>query len=78
MFIKGMVTKCVAGVYEIFTENGEYVNCYARGKFRNKKISPLVGDRIIAEISDMQDDDNTIKEIFKRKNQNNKKIYKKL
>ncbi len=68
MTVKGTITKCVAGVYEIFSENGEYLNCYARGKFRNKKVSPMVGDKVVVEKSERLED-NTIIGIDERKNQ---------
>ncbi|OPJ61761.1 ribosome small subunit-dependent GTPase A [Clostridium oryzae] len=42
----GTIIKGIGGFYYIKLENGEVVECKARGKFRNNKISPMVGDKV--------------------------------
>lgn len=42
--------------------------CRARGLFRKKGISPLVGDRVIFELTDTEDVEGNIVEILERKN----------
>lgn len=44
--VKGIILKGIAGFYYVKTENGLY-ECKARGKFKNKKLTPLVGDRVL-------------------------------
>ena len=43
---KGIIVKGIGGFYYISYENNIY-ECKARGKFRNKKITPLVGDYVL-------------------------------
>ena len=43
---KGIIVKGIGGFYYISYENNIY-ECKARGKFRNKKIIPLVGDYVL-------------------------------
>ncbi|MBE6859823.1 MAG: ribosome small subunit-dependent GTPase A [Ruminococcus sp.] len=45
----GIITKCLGGLYTIESPDGIY-ECKARGVFRNKGISPYVGDYV--EFSD--------------------------
>lgn len=56
----GIITKCVGGLYTVETPDGIY-ECKARGIFRNRRISPYVGDRV--ELND-----GVITEILDRKN----------
>lgn len=58
---KGIIIKGIGGFYYIKTDNGEIVECKARGVFRKKKITPMVGDRV--EVSNGQ-----ILEILERTN----------
>lgn len=44
--VKGIILKGIAGFYYVKTEDGLY-ECKARGKFKNKKLTPLVGDRVL-------------------------------
>lgn len=46
---QGVIIKGIAGFYYVKTEDGEIVECKARGKFRKAKITPLVGDRVSIE-----------------------------
>lgn len=63
--IKGTIIKGIGGFYYIDTEDG-VVECKARGRFRNKNLSPCVGDRV--EISLDSDGRGSIDKIYDRKN----------
>jgi len=41
----GTICKGIAGFYYVWS-NGQMFECKARGKFRNSKITPLVGDHV--------------------------------
>ncbi|MEF9952518.1 MAG: ribosome small subunit-dependent GTPase A [Clostridium sp.] len=43
---QGVIVKGIAGFYYVKIKSGEIIECKARGKFRKRKISPLVGDRV--------------------------------
>lgn len=43
--IQGIIIKALSGFYYVKTENG-IIECKARGAFRNKNNSPLVGDNV--------------------------------
>lgn len=58
---KGIIIKAVGGLYTIESLDGIY-ECRARGIFRKKNISPMVGDNILFS------DENVITDIFPRKN----------
>ena len=57
----GRITRIISNLYTVEAEGKSY-NCRARGKFRNDKLIPLVGDYV--EISD----ENYILDIKERKN----------
>ncbi len=63
----GMIIKCLAGVYDVLID-GEIFSAYAAGKFRNQKISPLVGDNVAVKFSDRDGEKNLITDILPRKN----------
>ena len=56
----GIIIKCLGGLYTVESPDGIY-ECKARGVFRNRGISPCVGDRVNIE-------DGVISEIAERKN----------
>lgn len=56
----GIIIKCLGGLYSVESPDGIY-ECKARGVFRNRGISPCVGDRVNIE-------DGVISEIADRKN----------
>ncbi|NLT09797.1 MAG: ribosome small subunit-dependent GTPase A [Ruminococcus sp.] len=56
----GIITKCLGGLYTVESPDGIY-ECKARGVFRNRGISPCVGDRVALE-------NGVISEIAPRKN----------
>lgn len=62
-----LIIGLIAGRYKILL-NGNIYNCIARGIFRKYSQSPIVGDRVVVEKIDKQDE-YIIKEILKRKNE---------
>ncbi len=62
---EGIIVKGNGGFYYVDTGN-EIIECKARGHFRNKKVSPCVGDRVQIEID--FDKKGAINKIFERKN----------
>ena len=62
---EGIILKALSGFYYVDTEKG-LIECHARGLFRKKCDSPLVGDRVKIEI--LSDGTGVIKEILDRKN----------
>jgi ribosome biogenesis GTPase len=63
--IEGIITKGIGGFYYVKTESG-VIECRARGIFREKKITPLVGDRVTIRIN-QEDNKGYIEEIHERK-----------
>lgn len=63
--VEGRLIKGIGGFYYVETAESVY-ECKARGIFRKKKITPLVGD--IVSISIQENAENTIDEIKERKN----------
>lgn len=61
----GIIVKLTGGFYYVEVD-GEIYECKARGSFRNKEMSPVVGDKV--RISVMDDGYHSIEEIFERKN----------
>lgn len=61
---EGIIIKGIAGFYYVEIDNQKVIECKARGKFRREKITPVVGDKAIIEISD--DDKGVILEILPR------------
>ncbi|GAF36749.1 ribosome small subunit-dependent GTPase A [Lentilactobacillus farraginis] len=62
---KGKIYQSLAGFYDVHTENQVY-RTRARGNFRKRKITPLVGDDVEFQIED--DNQGYILEILPRKN----------
>lgn len=60
----GRIIKIVSNDYTVKCEDGNTYICKARGVFRNKKITPLVGDFV-----KIKKEKNLIEEIMKRKNE---------
>ena len=65
MKLNGLIVKGIGGFYYGETADG-LSECKARGVFRKKRITPLVGDKV--SISVITNADNTIDDIFERKN----------
>lgn len=60
----GIIVKALSGFYYVKTEEGIYT-CKARGNFRQKGVSPLVGDRV--EITLSPDFTGAVESIMPRK-----------
>jgi len=63
---EGRIIKALSGFYYVQTEDVTY-QCKGRGVFRNRKITPLVGDFVQFEIND--ENEGYIMEIKPRKNE---------
>ncbi len=63
--LDGRIIKGIGGFYYVETAEAVY-ECKARGVFRQKKITPLVGDLVSITVN--ENAENTIDEIKKRKN----------
>ena len=51
-YIKGIIIKGLGGLYEIHTEDGNRINCKAKGSFRHDRITPYSGDNVIVRQTD--------------------------
>lgn len=67
MILTGTIVKSVSGFYYVQTEQGIY-ECRARGVFRNKKQTPLVGDRCETEVLDEKEQKGNVITLLERKN----------
>lgn len=63
--LTGTILKGIGGFYYVSTEKG-IIECHARGKFRKKDLSPIVGDRITLTLA--SDGTGSIDTIHPRKN----------
>ena len=66
--LEGRIMKGVAGDYTILLKSGESVLAKPRGLFRNRKLTPTVGDFCIIEPSGDPDIPYAISDILPRKN----------
>ena len=60
---KGVIIRIISNLYTVFSDNKTY-ECRSRGKFRNDKITPLVGDFVVFD-----DKTNYILKVLDRKNE---------
>lgn len=65
--IKGIIFKGIGGFYYVKCANVLY-ECKARGKFKNDKVVPMVGDYVSISIYDAEKKLGVIEEIHERKN----------
>ncbi|MDA9471245.1 ribosome small subunit-dependent GTPase A [Enterococcus sp. 5H] len=65
-FLKGQIRKALSGFYYIYVD-GETFQTRARGNFRNRKITPLVGDEVMFESDNLTD--GYLLEVFPRHNE---------
>lgn len=63
--LEGRIMKALSGFYYVKTEDGTYA-CKGRGVFRNKKITPFVGDMV--RLRKSGDKEGYITEVFPRRN----------
>lgn len=64
--LKGQIRKALSGFYYIYSD-GETYQTRARGNFRNRNITPLVGDNVFFESNNLTD--GYLLEIFPRHNE---------
>lgn len=60
---KGVIIRIISNLYTVLSDNKTY-ECRSRGKFRNDKITPLVGDFVVFDTTT-----NYILEVLPRKNE---------
>ncbi len=65
--LQGRITKALSGFYYVTTQDGQTYQTRARGVFRNKNITPLVGDYV--EFTTQEGQDGTVNKILERKNE---------
>lgn len=65
-YIKGQIRKAISGFYYVHAD-GETYQTRGRGNFRNRKITPLVGDQVLFESENKTD--GYLLEVMTRKNQ---------
>ncbi len=66
--MQGIIIGNISNTYKIEMAEKIYT-AYARGKFKNQDIKPLVGDRVEIELTDQQKSEAIIEEILPRKNE---------
>lgn len=66
--IEGIIISGVGGLYSVRSDSGENFPCRAKGAFRRKGLSPLVGDRVSIRPPEASGKEYFIEEIFERKN----------
>ncbi len=65
---KGTIIKALSGYYYVKSEEeNEIYQCRGRGNFRKRKLTPLVGDEVAFESTNLTD--GYVLEIFERKNE---------
>lgn len=62
--MEGIIIKNISNDYTVKTNNNDLIVCKPRGKFRNDKLTPLVGDKVVID-----EKEKVILEIKKRKNE---------
>lgn len=65
----GRIIRGIAGFYYVWTESGEVLECKAKGVFRNRSLTPLVGDLVSVEITEKSQSKGNIIEIWERKSE---------
>ena len=66
--LEGIIVSGVGGLYSVKADNGEIFPCRAKGAFRRKGLTPLVGDRVSVRPPEASGKEYFIEEIFERKN----------
>lgn len=66
--MQGIIIGNISNTYKIKTGTKIY-EAYARGKFKNEEITPLVGDKVEIQITDEASDTAIIEQILPRKNE---------
>lgn len=64
--IDGLIIKALGGFYYVQAQDDQIYECRAKGIFRKKEKSPLVGDKVTIEV--LQDNKGVVSFIYDRKN----------
>lgn len=64
---EGIILKALSGFYYVLASDGSVVTCRGRGKLRHRKLSPLVGDRVL--YTSLEDGSGSVDEILPRRNE---------
>ncbi|TLS37321.1 ribosome small subunit-dependent GTPase A [Pseudalkalibacillus caeni] len=64
---EGRIIKSLSGFYYVQDENNEIFQCRGRGNFRQRKITPLVGDFVVFEAENKTD--GYVLEVMERENE---------
>jgi len=63
--MQGIIVKAIAGFYYVKTED-EFFECKARGIFKKRKITPLVGDKVVISRDESDPTKGRIDEVLPR------------
>ena len=66
--MQGKIVKGIAGFYYVYGEDGTLYECKARGIFRSRGITPLVGDNVDISVTDIEAHEGSIEDILPRSN----------
>ncbi len=66
--LEGKIIKGIGGFYYVKTVDGIY-SCRARGKFRNKSLTPMVGDIVNIDVTDTEKREGYVVDIHERINE---------
>ena len=66
--LQGKIIKGIGGFYYVKTDSAVY-SCRARGKFRNKSLTPIVGDTVNIDVTDTEKMEGYVVDILPRKNE---------
>ena len=66
--MRGKIIKGIAGFYYVYVNGEGVIECKARGNFRNRKVTPFVGDEVLLEITDSVRKLGNITEVCERQN----------
>ena len=63
--MQGKIIKGIAGFYYVFCEDSCLYECKARGVFRSRGITPLVGDNVNISVTDTEAREGSIEDILR-------------
>lgn len=66
--LKGIIISNISNLYHVEAEDGKEYICNARGKFKSNEISPVAGDRVEIEVTDIEKQIGIINKIENRTN----------
>ncbi len=66
--MEGKIVKALSGFYYVKTETGNVYECRAKGAFKNDEITPLVGDNVTFNVTDVEQRTGIVNDIHERRN----------